>query len=98
MKKNIIRTVLGAVLLAVAGYGLYMNQTKETMSDVMLANLEALARYELPEVEIVCNRNDYTAPGQCWDVDDDCFRLGQWYTGCIFTGYQYMHCTSICNL
>lgn len=98
MKKNIIRTVLGAVLLAVAGYGLYMNQTKETMSDVMLANLEALARYELPEVEIVCNRNDYTAPGQCWRTNGDCFRLGQWYTQCVFGGYQYMHCTSICNL
>lgn len=98
MKKNIIRTVLGAVLLAVAGYGLYMNQTKETMSDVMLANLEALARYELPEFEIVCNQYDYTAPGQCWDVDDDCFRLMQWYQRCKFTGYQYMHCTSICNL
>lgn len=98
MKKGLIKIVLVMAFLAVAGYGVYMNRTKETLSDVMLENLEALARYELPEVEIVCNQYDYTSPGQCWEEDGDCFRLMQWHRQCRFTGFQYIYCTSICNL
>ena len=98
MKKNIMKVALVAAVAAMAGYGVYAHQTKEMMSDVMLENVEALADYELPEVEITCNENDYTSPGQCWTDDGDCFRLMQYYRACRFTGYQYMYCTSICNL
>ena len=98
MKKKFLKVVLGAALVAVAGYGVYINQAKETLSDVMLANLEALGRYEQPEVEIICNMYDYTPPGQCWETDGDCFILMQWHTQCRFTGYSYMQCLSICNI
>jgi len=87
-----------AIFAAVAGYGVYTNQKQETMSDLMLANVEALARYELPEIGITCNQNDYTSPGQCWQEDGDCIRLMQHYRQCRFSGYQYMSCTSICNI
>lgn len=98
MKNKILKTVFGAALFAVAGYGVYINQTKKTLSDVMLANLEALGRYESSEVEIVCNQNDYTSPGQCWEDDGGCYILMQWYNQCRFCGYQAARCTSVCNL
>ena len=41
-----IKAALVAAIAAVASYGVYTNQAKETMSDVMLANVEALAEYE----------------------------------------------------
>ena len=46
MKKNIMKVALAAAIVTVAGYGMYENQTKETMSDVMLENVEALADCE----------------------------------------------------
>ena len=42
-----------AVVATFAGYNIYQSQRAEmTMSDLEMANVEALARYELPEVEI----------------------------------------------
>lgn len=46
MKKNILKVALVATIVATAGYGVYENQKQETMSDVMLANVEALAEGE----------------------------------------------------
>ncbi len=40
------KVALVAAFAAVAGYGVYTNQTQKTMSDVMLANVEALATGE----------------------------------------------------
>lgn len=42
MKKT-MKTALVAAIVAVAGYGMYANQTKEKLSDVMLENIDALA-------------------------------------------------------
>lgn len=96
--KKLIKMALVAAVAAVAGFGVYTNQKTEPMSDLMLANVEALAHYELPEVEITCNQYDYTSPGQCWEEDGDCVRLMQYYRRCRFSGYQYKSCTSICNI
>ena len=47
MKKFITKAAMVAAFAVVAGYGVYTNQTKgQTMSDIMLENVEALARYE----------------------------------------------------
>lgn len=46
MKTNILKVTFLAAIAAIAGYGVYANQTKETMSDVMLENVEALATGE----------------------------------------------------
>jgi len=45
MKKN-LRYAFAAAIVAVAGYGVYANQKVDTMSDLMLANVEALALSE----------------------------------------------------
>lgn len=49
-----------AVVVATAGYGVYENQKQETMPDVMLANVEALANPEIliafcMEADVQCN-------------------------------------------
>ena len=50
MKKNFLKVALVTAVAAMAGYGVYANQTKEMMSDVMLENVEALAdrEYDIP--------------------------------------------------
>lgn len=41
--KNIVKFAFIAVFTAVAGYGVYVSQKPDTMSELMLANVEALA-------------------------------------------------------
>ena len=44
--KNLKKYALAATVAVVAGFGIYLNQPKEQMSDVMLANIEALSQSE----------------------------------------------------
>lgn len=61
LKKNYFKVALMAVFAAVAGYGVYANQQSEAMSDLMLANVEALARYEgNPECPNGCISSPYS--------------------------------------
>ena len=46
MKRNIIRVALLAVFAFVAGYGVYTSQKETAMSDLAMANVEALASGE----------------------------------------------------
>ncbi len=46
MKKYIIRTAFVAVFALMAGYSVYTSQQEKTMSDLALANVEALASGE----------------------------------------------------
>ena len=47
MKKNIIRTAFVAAFALMAGYSVYTSQQEKTMSDLALANVEALADEEI---------------------------------------------------
>ena len=47
MKRNIIKAALFAVFAFVAGYGVYTSQKETAMSDLAVANVEALAREEI---------------------------------------------------
>lgn len=62
MGKKLFAALIVAVVATFAGYNIYQSQKMEMMSDLMLANVEALARYELPEVGVTCDSN----PGRCW--------------------------------
>ena len=42
--KKIMRIAFVAAFATVAGYGVYTNQRTETMSDLMLANVEEIGR------------------------------------------------------
>ena len=74
MKKLIFKVALVAAVAAMAGYGVYTNQTQETMSDVMLANVEALAGDGEVIIGIPCmyvpnNWCLYFYPWEVWDED-----------------------------
>lgn len=91
--KKVIKLAFAAAFVAVAGYGVYTNQTSDAMSDLALANVEALARYELPEVEVTCGQRG----GACWAVSGDCYV--SWtirYDDCSFCGYTSYSCYSPC--
>lgn len=91
--KKVIKLAFVAAFVAVAGYGVYTNQTSDAMSDLALANVEALARYELPEVEITCGSNG----GACWAIFGDCWvTAGAHYPDCYFCGYTSSSCISPC--
>lgn len=49
MKKYIIRTAFVAAFALMAGYSVYTSQQEKTMSDLALANVEALANNESSE-------------------------------------------------
>ena len=90
--KKIKKVAFVAAFAAVAGYGVYTNQRTETMSDLMLANVEALARYELPEVDIACGSSE----GKCWGDDGYEYTWtpfgGFKVTRCKFVGYTWVSC------
>ena len=46
MKRNMIKAALLAVFAFVAGYGVYTSQKETAMSDLAMANVEALASGE----------------------------------------------------
>ena len=60
MKKNIMKLVFASAFALVAGYSVYASQKKVEMSDLTMANVEALAQNESGE--------KYTkSTGQCPD-------------------------------
>ena len=67
MKKNFLKVAFAAAFVAVAGYGIYTNQNTDSMSDLMLANVEALARYE---VNPDCPNGCTSASSYCY-----CFQI-----------------------
>ena len=46
MKKNFIKAAFVAAFASIAGYGVYTSQQKVEMSDLAMANVEALANGE----------------------------------------------------
>lgn len=56
--KKFMKLAFVAAFAAIAGYNIHENQKVVTMSDLMLANVEALARYEQPDTsECVFDHN-----------------------------------------
>ena len=93
MKKRTFKIAMAAVVAAVAGYVTYQNQTKEVMSELTLANVEALARYELPDVVVECGQQG----GPCWYSHGECYITpNDRIADCAFCGYQSLSCTSPC--
>ena len=50
---KIIKMAFIVAFIAIAGYGVYANQKTDTMSDLMLANVEALANNSENNVTVV---------------------------------------------
>lgn len=56
--RKLIKGMMAVAIVAVAGLAIYANQSKEHKSDVMLANIEALASGENTNCDF---QNGYTA-------------------------------------
>lgn len=77
MNKFILRTVLFVAVVAVAGLGAYKAQVKKpVLSDLMMANVEALSNDEI--VVITCSQKCNDGIGRCWIESEDKY--------CVMTG------------
>lgn len=90
MRKKTLSIVF--LFIMAIGYGIYVSQDKDNLSDLALANVEALAgNYELPEVEVNCNGKG----GTCWRISRYECTIHNW-SDCEFSGYQDDSCWSPC--
>ena len=79
MKKLKLKIAMAAVVAAVAGYVTYQNQAKEVMSELVLANVEALAQNEggAPQIPCIYEKNSTCyyqvkdALGFIWNAQTD---------------------------
>ena len=66
--KKVVKLAFVAAFVAVAGYGVYANQTSDAMSDLALANVEALAMDEYPDPDPIDPNKAYGYQLQnCYD-------------------------------
>ncbi|MDE6347871.1 MAG: NVEALA domain-containing protein, partial [Bacteroides sp.] len=66
---------------------IYTNQQADVMSDLVLANIEALAKPEIDEssgVIVTCSKKCDDGIGRCWIMSNS--------GHCAFTGYQDDNC------
>ena len=71
-----------AVVMSVVFYTAQV-KTDTEVSDVTLANIEALARIELPPVEVDCSWSCSNV-GRCWKSNEEqCYFTGNLYDYCI---------------
>lgn len=99
MKKKIMGLIAVVAIAAVVGYNICTSQNNAKLSALALANVEALARYEYPDVEITCNQSKNTYPGQCWRKEGTCKGGWGWYDvyeDAVFTGNMSDSFWTIC--
>ena len=63
MRKKILSAAFAVMIMTVAGFNVYMNQAKSNLSEMALANIEALADPETEEM-INCTKGEF---GSCYD-------------------------------
>ena len=94
MKKKIFSVVATVAVVAAAGWSYQQSKQYDGMSELALANVEALATGEDGEPGITCD----SRPGVCWVKGGEICFIGEGtYQKCVFAGYSWMHCTSPCN-
>lgn len=93
MNKNFIKVAFVAAIAMVGGVNAFNSLKTESLSDIALANVEALADGEIPEFVITC---DYR-PGICWAKWGNMCFVGE-YTDfeCVRTGDPSTRCSSLC--
>lgn len=96
MKKSIIVTLVSVA--AISGIVGYYNQvnTEHPFSPLALANIEALTRYELPEVTIECSGY---RDGTCYTEDyGGGFKMCRefMFCPCVFSGVESDYCYMPC--
>lgn len=93
MKKHLWEIVCVVAVVAAAAYGVYATQQKGmSLSDLTLADVEVLARYELPEVVIECDSGE---SGRCFEMGYEEGLYGVCRFFCYYTGYTGDYCSSL---
>ena len=91
MKRNLTATFVEAIA-AMAAWNVQKSAKIDEMSELALANVEALAQYELPEVTITCDAEG----GKCWAEDPSKLEWTPFgpirVTVCSFSGWQSDYC------
>lgn len=75
MKKNILKLVFASAFALVVGYSVYASQKKVEMSDLAMANVEALAS---GEINPLCPNGCLTTPGYCYCYISYPYQEGKW--------------------
>lgn len=96
MKKKIFGIALIAIMALAAGWNFTQSKNEVKLSELALANVEALAHYEFPDVEVTCG----ATTGACWvrDLSSPGYNCGE-YTmvyPCKFSGSTSDHCIFPC--
>ena len=98
--KKYVKATLVAVVALVGGINVFNTQKSEPLSDMALANVEALADDEiidggmLPGFTITCGATE----GACWMKSGEmCFVGEATDYACTFYGQEWTSCTSLCN-
>ncbi|MEY8707780.1 NVEALA domain-containing protein [Bacteroides faecichinchillae] len=90
--------IISVAIIAVSVYGMYLSQNKIKLFNLVLANVEAMATHEFPDVEITCNQNKNEGSGTCWGMHGDCYIAGLIrYDDCRFSGYMHDKCLTPCD-
>lgn len=92
MKKNILKVFATIVIALVAVCNIYISHNKVELSDLALANVEALAYGDEGGFEAVCGRNE----GKCWMFDGYCYSGEHTYKKCIRTEDLWNYCVRGC--
>ena len=87
MSKKIFAALIVAVVATFAGYNIYQSQRAEvTISDLTMANVEALAGDTEGGATITCSRTCSDGVGRCYKTIDK-------WGNCHFDGSQLYSCT-----
>lgn len=98
MKRKLLTVISSFIVILIGGYTVYSSQMDKELTDLVLTNVEALAGYESPDVEITCNGSKHTPPGRCWLANRDCVIGGILRPeDCGFTGYLSHYCVTPCD-
>ena len=90
MNKKIFYGIAVFVVAVVAVWNVNFGSQIKGMSDISLANVEALAWEEIGSSEDYCNIHCVYSPGRCW------FNIGTWGSwpnDCQPSGITSDHCT-----
>ena len=85
--KSIVKTVAMMALVCVVALKAYNKQSEAQVSDVVLANVEAMAsdlEVHLPPVVITCSIDCNDGIGQCWVKSEA--------QVCVRSGFMADHC------
>ena len=96
MKNKKSALVMGIALIGAVAFSWVSKATQKPLSELELANIEALTQIELPGVVITCTKINPHG-GQCYEPTDETRECdGNMYQKCRFNGMQYSYCYIPC--